>query len=144
MSKRNDHVALDGLQRVASLLPAVFAGNDDIRDSWWPYGDGDMLERAMMIGYRSGFYTDAELAIAFDMITDAAAGVLHIPDYGVEVGSAADLVIVDARHAQEAVVARPMRRAVYKAGRLVARDGTFLSEAGSAMSAAPHLNLAGV
>ena len=25
MSKRNDHVALDGLQRVASLLPAVFA-----------------------------------------------------------------------------------------------------------------------
>jgi cytosine deaminase len=131
---------------IAALRAAgvtVFAGNDDIRDSWWPYGDGDMLERAMMIGYRSGFYTDAELAIAFDMITDAAAGVLHIPDYGVEVGSAADLVIVDARHAQEAVVARPMRRAVYKAGRLVARDGTFLSEAGSATSATLHPNLAG-
>jgi cytosine/creatinine deaminase len=122
----------------------VFAGNDDIRDSWWPYGDGDMLERAMMIGYRSGFYTDAELAIAFDMISAAAARVLHIPGYGVEVGSAADLLIVDARHAQEAVVARPMRRAVYKAGRLVACDGTFLAEARPATSATPHLNHTGV
>ncbi|WP_046868483.1 amidohydrolase family protein [Microvirga massiliensis] len=132
---------------IAALRAAgvtVFAGNDDIRDSWWPYGDGDMLERAMMIGYRSGFYTDAELACAFDMITDAAAGVLHIPDYGIEVGSAADLAIVDARHAQEAIVARPIRRAVYKAGRLVAREGTFLPEAGSAPSATLHPNLAGV
>ena len=122
----------------------IFGGSDNIRDSWWPYGDGDMLERAMMIGYRSGFYTDAELAIAFDMISAAAARVLHIPGYGVEVGSAADLLIVDARHAQEAVVARPMRRAVYKAGRLVACDGTFLAEARPATSATPHLNHTGV
>ena len=40
----------------------VFAGNDNIRDSWWPYGDGDLLERAMIVGYRSGFNTDAQLA----------------------------------------------------------------------------------
>ena len=29
-------------------------------NSWWPYGDGDLLERAMIIGYRSGFNTDAD------------------------------------------------------------------------------------
>ena len=43
----------------------VFSGNDNIRDSWWPYGDGDMLNRAMTIGYRSGFNTDDELRTAF-------------------------------------------------------------------------------
>jgi len=107
----------------------VFAGNDDIRDSWWPYGDGDMLERAMMIGYRSGFNTDDELACAFDMITQAPANVLGIPDYGLTIGSLADLVVVDADHAQMAVVARPVRRGVYKSGRLVARGGVFLDHA---------------
>ncbi len=51
----------------------VFSGNDNIRDSWWPYGDGDLLERAMLIGYRSGFNCDDELALAFDMVTSNAA-----------------------------------------------------------------------
>ena len=32
----------------------VFAGSDNIRDAWSPYGNGDMLERAMLIGWRSG------------------------------------------------------------------------------------------
>jgi hypothetical protein len=36
----------------------VFCGNDDIRDTWSPYGNGDMLERAMLVGYRSNFRRD--------------------------------------------------------------------------------------
>jgi cytosine deaminase len=110
----------------------VFAGNDDIRDSWWPYGDGDMLERAMMIGYRSGFYTDDELLCAFDLATAAPAKVLGLADYGLRVGASADMIVLDADHAQMAVVARPVRRAVYKSGRVVARDGVFLGAQGNA------------
>jgi cytosine/creatinine deaminase len=30
----------------------IFAGNDDIRDTWSPYGTGDMLKRAAIIGGR--------------------------------------------------------------------------------------------
>lgn len=102
----------------------VFAGNDDIRDSWWPYGDADMLERAMMIGYRSGFLTDDELAVAFDMMTQDAARALGLEGYGIGIGHAADFVVVGAAHVPEAVVARPPRLAVYKAGRMVAdREG---------------------
>ena len=103
----------------------VFAGNDNIRDSWWPYGDGDLLERAMMVGYRSGFSTDAELATAFDMVTTDAARALGLSPYGVIEGAAADFVVLDARHVQEAVVARPKPRDVYKKGRLVARNGAM-------------------
>jgi cytosine deaminase len=101
----------------------VFSGSDNIRDSWWPYGDGDMLGRAMMIGYRSGFYTDEELAAAFDVVTDAGAKALGLVGYGLQVGSNADFVTLDAAHIPEAVVAVPKNRTVYKAGKCVVRDG---------------------
>jgi cytosine deaminase len=104
----------------------VFSGNDNIRDSWWPYGDGDMLGRAMMIGYRSGFYTDEELSAAFDVVTAAGAKALGLEGYGIAVGAKADFVTLDAEHVPEAVVAVPKGRRVFKAGRLVAENGTVV------------------
>jgi cytosine deaminase len=101
----------------------VFSGNDNIRDSWWPYGDGDMLNRATTIGYRSGFYTDEELRVAFDMVTGAGAKALRLEGYGLCVGAEADFVTLNAAHVPEAVVGHPQGRSVYKAGTLVARDG---------------------
>ncbi|SDF11340.1 cytosine deaminase [Bradyrhizobium brasilense] len=88
-----------------------------------------MLGRAMMIGYRSGFYTDEELAIAFDMITAAGAKALRLEDYGLHVGAKADFVTLNAVHIQEAVVARPSGRSVYKGGVLVARDNRVVKAA---------------
>lgn len=104
----------------------VFSGSDNIRDSWWPYGDGDMLGRAMMIGYRSGFYTDDELKAAFDVVTEAGAKALRLEGYGLKIGAKADFVTLKAEHVPEAVVAVPKERSVYKAGRLVARNGTVI------------------
>jgi len=104
----------------------VFSGNDNIRDSWWPYGDGDMLGRAMMIGYRSGFYTDEELSAAFDVVTAAGAKALGLEGYGIAVGAKADFVTLDAEHVPEAVVAVPKGRRVFKAGRLVAENGSVV------------------
>jgi cytosine deaminase len=101
----------------------VFSGNDNIRDSWWPYGDGDMLRRAMTIGYRSGFNVDAELEMAFDVVTAAGAAALRLEGYGLQVGAKADFVTLQAKHIPEAVVAVPVPRTVYKNGRCVARDG---------------------
>ncbi|RUT97140.1 metal-dependent hydrolase, partial [Mesorhizobium sp. USDA-HM6] len=66
---------------VAALRKAgvtVFSGSDNIRDSWWPYGDGDMLNRASMIGYRSGFYEDWELEAAYDVVSYAGAKALGL------------------------------------------------------------------
>jgi cytosine deaminase len=107
----------------------VFSGNDNIRDSWWPYGDGDLLERAMLVGYRSGFNTDDQLAAAFDMVTANAARALGLTGYGLSVGGMADFVVLDAQHVQDAVIARPKPRDVYKNGRLVARGGTIVAAA---------------
>jgi cytosine/creatinine deaminase len=111
---------------VATLRQAgvtVFSGNDNIRDSWWPYGDGDMLNRANMIGYRSGFYTDEELLAAFDVVTEAGAKALRLDGYGLRLGAKADFVTLATAHVPEAVAGPPRGRSVYKEGRLIARDG---------------------
>ena len=101
----------------------VFSGSDNIRDSWWPYGDGDMLSRASIIGYRSGFYTDDELSSAFDVVTAGGAKALGLANHGIAVGNKADFVSLKATHVPEAVVSVPKGRMVFKSGKLVAQDG---------------------
>lgn len=114
---------------VAALREAgvtVFAGSDNIRDSWRPYGDGDMLNRANMIGYRSGFYEDRELEAAWDVVSRAGASALGLEGYGIAVGAKANFVALKAEHVPEAVVAVPKGRTVYRAGRAIARDGAMI------------------
>ncbi|GAA3067152.1 amidohydrolase family protein [Rhizobium viscosum] len=104
----------------------VFSGNDNIRDSWWPFGDGDMLRRAEIIAYRSGFFTDEELNAAFDVVTSGGAKALRLEGYGIAVGAKADFVTLAAEHVPEAVVAIPKPRRVFKEGRLVAENGSVI------------------
>lgn len=103
----------------------VFAGSDNIRDAWSPFGNGDMLERAMLVGYRANFRHDHELMFALELVTERAAQVLGVPDYGLRIGGPADMVVVEAETAAEAVAARPRRKMVIKGGRVVARNGAI-------------------
>lgn len=104
---------------VLALLAAgvrVFTGNDNIQDSWWPYGNGDMLQRAMLIGYRSGFYTDADLLTALDLATHAGAAVLGLEGYGLRTGNEATFVVVPAPNGPAAVAAAPAQRFLFRRG----------------------------
>lgn len=104
----------------------VFGGSDNIRDAWSPFGNGDMLDRAMIIGYRANFRHDHELSVAYEMVTSAAAAVLGLAGYGLRVGGPADFVAVEAGSIAEAVATRPRRKLVVKAGRPLARNGELL------------------
>ena len=95
----------------------VFAGNDNIRDAWWPYGNGDMLQRAMLIGYRSGFYTDEHLAVALAMATTESALALGLEGGGLAVGAQASFVALPAPSAAAAVAAPPSDRRVFRRGK---------------------------
>lgn len=100
----------------------VFAGNDNIRDAWWPYGNGDLLQRAMLIGYRSGFYTDDALLVALDMVTHASAKVIGKRDYGLAPGNEATFVVLDEPHGAAAVAGVPGERVVVRRGQWPSRD----------------------
>ena len=114
------------IKRLRDAGVTVMAGSDNIRDAWSPYGSGDMLERARIIGYRSGFNTDEDLGLAFAMATAHAAEVLGVDAYGLDIGCRADLIAVAASGIPEAVATFPPRALVIKAGQVVARDGTLI------------------
>ena len=117
---------LPPVKRLRERGVEVFIGNDDVRDTWAPYGNGDLLIRAMLLSWRSGFRADGDLAIAFDCASAAARRVFGHDDRGIAEGAPADLFTVHAETLGEAVAQHPPRGLVFKGGQLVARDGTCL------------------
>jgi cytosine/adenosine deaminase-related metal-dependent hydrolase len=99
----------------------VFAGNDDVRDTWSPYGNADMLERAALIGWKSDFRRDELVEVAFDLVSAAGAKALAIENYGVAVDNPANFFTVAASCIPEAVGGHPARQIVVHEGKTVAR-----------------------
>jgi cytosine/adenosine deaminase-related metal-dependent hydrolase len=97
----------------------VCAGSDGIRDTWGPYGNADMLERAMFVGLRNNLRRDDELAMALDIVTTGGAKALGLQNYGLAPGCGGDVVLVAAETVAEAVAQRPGMRTVVKRGRVV-------------------------
>jgi cytosine/adenosine deaminase-related metal-dependent hydrolase len=110
------------VKRLRAAGVNVACGHDGIRDLWGPYGTGDMLDRAMHLAYRSTFRRDDDIELALDAATLGGAKALGLPAYGLTTGAPADLVVVRAGGPAEAVVRRPVRDLVIKAGRTAARD----------------------
>lgn len=102
------------------------AGSDGIRDTWGPYGNLDMLERALFIGLRNNFRHDADVEYALQICTQGGADVMELESYGLHEGAFADIVLLDAETVAEAVAARPKRKLVLKRGKPIARDGQAL------------------
>ncbi|MCY1231387.1 N-isopropylammelide isopropyl amidohydrolase [compost metagenome] len=102
-------------------------GSDGIRDAWSPMGNGDMLERAMLLAFRFNLRRDEEIAACLRAATVNGARALGLAHYGLEPGCHASGVLLPVRNVAEAVVSRPHRRSVISKGRLVARNGHFLA-----------------
>jgi cytosine/creatinine deaminase len=117
---------------VDALLDAgvVYAGvSDGIRDLWTPWGSGDLLERAMLLAWRSGYRADEPLRRCFEMVTREPAKLLGLPRHGLGelgVGTPANLTAVHADDVASAVLQRPARLFTLKDGRFIARGGASL------------------
>ncbi|MDH4569906.1 cytosine deaminase [Pseudomonas sp. BN414] len=102
-------------------------GSDGIRDAWSPMGNGDMLERAMLLAFRFNLRRDEEIAACLRAATVNGARALGLAHYGLEPGCHASGILLPVRNVAEAVVSRTHRRSVISKGRLIARDGHFLA-----------------
>lgn len=116
-----------GITRVKQLLEAgvnVSCGQDDLHNMFYPYGRMDMLEVAMIAGHAAHLSSPAQIQAAFDMPRYNAARILRLEKYGVQVGAEANLVVLDADSAIDALRRQPDRRYVIRQGRLVAETHT--------------------
>ncbi|MCO7219940.1 amidohydrolase [Klenkia sp. PcliD-1-E] len=105
---------------------AVGLGTDGIRDLWSPYGDGDLLRVALDHARLQGLRTDADLTAAVRLATSGAARFVHRDRHDLVAGARADMVLLDAEHAPDALVRAPRRALVLAGGRVVVRDGEVL------------------
>lgn len=104
----------------AHLLAAngvtVAAASNNILNPFTPYGDASLGRMANLFANVAQLSRDADLRLAFDMVTSNAARLLGA-EYGLTEGAAADIVLVDAPDPVSAVreIAPPI--AGWKAGR---------------------------
>jgi cytosine deaminase len=86
-----------------------------------PYGDCSLIRMANLYANVVQLDRPAELRECFRMLTDRSARLLNLQDYGLKVGGAADLVVINAQTPEQAVaeIAQPL--AAFKHGRQTMR-----------------------
>jgi cytosine deaminase len=112
-----------GMTRVPELLAAginVGFGHDCVMDPWYSLGSADMLEVAAMGLHVAQMTSQAQMRQCFDAVTVNSARILGLADYGLEVGKAADFVLLQAGDPVEAIRLRATRLMVVRRGEVVA------------------------
>ena len=119
-----------GMTRVKEMLAAginVAFGHDCLMDPWYSFGSHDMLEVAHMGLHVAQMTGRQEIQQMFDAVTVNGALALGLEGYGLERGCRADLVILQAKNAHEALRLKPARLYVIRRGRIIARTPPVIS-----------------
>src|SRR2546425_273652 len=77
----------------------------------------EAIRHGLHVGHMTG---DAEMRAMFDCVTVNAARALHLDGYGLAAGCWADMVLLQAESAVDAIRLRPARLAVIRRGRVIA------------------------
>jgi cytosine/creatinine deaminase len=114
-----------GTTRIGELLAAgvpVAFGQDCVRDAFYPFGRGSMLEVALVSAHAAHLTTPDELATALAAVTTVPAAAWRLGDrYGIAPGARADLQLYAAATWAEALGDQDPPTHVWRAGGLVAR-----------------------
>ncbi len=119
-----------GITRVKELLNSgvnVTCGQDCINDPYYPFGKGDMLEVALLLGHAAKMTTNSEIKSLYDMITYNAAKTLSISDHKLTVNAPANLVILHGvKTVNEAIRKTPPARTTIRKGKIISK--TLITE----------------
>ena len=120
-----------GMTRAPELIAAgvtVAFGHDCVMDPWYSFGSADMLEVAHMAIHVGQMTSLDGIAAAYAGVTTNAAKILHLDGYGLDPGCRADLVVLQAADAFEAIRLKAARLLVMRAGKVIARGSPRQSE----------------
>src|SRR5439155_12137917 len=114
-----------GTTRIGELRAAgvnVLFGQDCVKDGFYPFGRGSMLEVALISAHAAQLTTHDDIAYALRAVTDAPAQAMRLSDYGLAVGMRADLMVLPAGSWEEALRLQLPPESVWFKGRLVAEN----------------------
>jgi cytosine deaminase len=119
-----------GMTRVPELLAAgidVALGQDCCMDPWYSFGSADLLDVASMAVHVAQMTSQEGIRACYAGVTDTAARVIGLDDYGLREGGPADFVLLQAADPFEAIRLKAARLAVVRRGRVIARAPERLS-----------------
>jgi cytosine deaminase len=119
-----------GMTRVKELIQAginVAFGHDALMDPWYSFGSYDMIEVAHMGLHVAQMTSVDQMGQVFAAVTTNGAKALGIENYGIEPGCNADIVILQAGDAQEALRLKPARLFVIRRGTVIAETSPVVS-----------------
>ncbi|TMB89998.1 MAG: hypothetical protein E6J37_01730 [Chloroflexi bacterium] len=114
-----------GMTRVGEFRAAgvnVMFGQDCVKDGFYPFGRGSMLEVALISAHAAHLTTHDDLEFALRAVTEAPAQAWRLDDYGLEAGARADLQLLAAPSWEEALRLQAPPEKVWFKGRLVAQN----------------------
>ncbi|GAA0729644.1 amidohydrolase family protein [Clostridium malenominatum] len=91
---------------------------NNIRNAFTPYGNGDLIQIAMLAVPTAHLGGADDLPTVLPMITTNPAKALGLKDYGLEVGKKADMVLLDTKVVKDAIIDIPDRLFVIKNGKI--------------------------
>ncbi|CAN5389491.1 amidohydrolase family protein [soil metagenome] len=96
--------------RLRALGVNANISTNNVLNPFTPFGDVSLIRMINLYANVLQIGTPAELAGCLDMVTSMSAKILNRPDYGIEVGGPADLVVLDCATKAEAVceIAQPL------------------------------------
>jgi cytosine deaminase len=120
MGRNRDHAVVRGVADANLLCEhgvRCSLSSNNILNPATPYGDCSLIRMANLYANILQLDRPAQLRDCFSMLTEQSARVLNLTDYGFAVGNPADVVIVNAHSAEQAVaeIAQPL--AAFKNGK---------------------------
>lgn len=113
-----------GVARLGDLRDAglnVAISTNNIVNPFTPYGHPDLLRQALITAAVAHLGNLDQMAWLLEFITTNPARAIGIEGYGLAEGCRADLVVLDARDAAQAITEQAEKLYVIKSGRVVAR-----------------------
>ncbi len=123
----DSHPKRRGIARVKELMEAgvnVACGQDDLQNMFYSYGNMDPLEVALITAHAAHMSSPVEIEAAFAMPRYNGAKNFRLENYGIHAGARANLIVMDAKSAVDALRRRGDRRYVIRDGRVLTETRT--------------------
>jgi len=106
MGRHQDHDIIRGVTPAHKLVQrgvSCSLSTNNVLNPFTPFGDCSLLRMANLYANICQVDNQEEVRACFDMVTRCSAQILGLEDYGVEVGKAADLAVLDCTTPEAAV-----------------------------------------